>query len=349
MACAYEPDAILETDTGDCTRYFLEWDRGTEPVAGREKRTIQDKFERIFAYFWASHGLLDPGQHWSERGSHYLSAFPGAELRVPKVLLITTSAARAKNIARLADAMFDRGGKGARALVEILTVSEARSKLLNALEYVEQCIPLDEMPWVTERRFREVAAARARAVADRKMRIEQLRDPLLVPYQAYQHGEPTTKCVLSVTDARSLVAWFDRDRGSQEMRWTAFSSAAKPLDELREATHVGLSTRVASVLGFVPAAPDSVSIEFGDTRAVVRLASEVMRKRAQLGASADQSGESELLRVLGRLLVHARVDRELIPELVVACRAAWNDDDPASPWASVIARLKGRTSVAAGR
>jgi hypothetical protein len=37
IALAYDPDAILETDTYNCTRYFIELDRGTEPVAGAKE------------------------------------------------------------------------------------------------------------------------------------------------------------------------------------------------------------------------------------------------------------------------------------------------------------------------
>ncbi len=103
IALAYDPDAILETDTYNCTRYFIGWDRGTEPVAGaNETRTILDKLRRAHEYFWAARGLDLPGRHWSQRRSYYLDAFKGDELRRPKVLIITRSAKRAQNIWKLA-------------------------------------------------------------------------------------------------------------------------------------------------------------------------------------------------------------------------------------------------------
>ena len=47
-------------------------------------------------------GLDLPGRHWAHRRSYYLDAFQGAELRRPKVLIITRSAKRAENTWKLA-------------------------------------------------------------------------------------------------------------------------------------------------------------------------------------------------------------------------------------------------------
>ncbi|HEY6002354.1 MAG TPA: hypothetical protein VIV57_05715, partial [Anaeromyxobacter sp.] len=70
LALAYDPDAVLETDTYNCTLYFIEWDRGTEPVAGaKETRTILDKLRRAHDCFWEPRGLDLPGRHWSQRRS----------------------------------------------------------------------------------------------------------------------------------------------------------------------------------------------------------------------------------------------------------------------------------------
>ncbi len=191
IALAYDPDAILETDTYNCTRYFIEWDRGTEPVAGaKETRTILDKLRRSHEYFWAAHGLELPGRHWSQRRSYYLDAFKGEELRRPGVLIITRSAKRAQNIWKLAVHFFRETFNEDRLLdiIEVLTVEQASSKLRKVLATAEARGRPAEMPWVAElrasavragaedeRKAREAAAAHAAAQEKRRLEIQDLR------------------------------------------------------------------------------------------------------------------------------------------------------------------------------
>jgi hypothetical protein len=171
IALAYDPDAILETDTYNCTRYFIEWDRGTEPVAGaKETRTILDKLRRAHEYFWEARGLDLPGRHWAQRRSYYLDAFNGDELRRPKVLIITRSAKRADNIWKLAVHFFRETFNEDQLLdfIEVLTVEQASSKLRKVLATAEARERPAEMPWVAELRASAVAAAKARADAERR-------------------------------------------------------------------------------------------------------------------------------------------------------------------------------------
>lgn len=194
IALAYDPDAILETDTYNCTRYFIEWDRGTEPVAGaKETRTILDKLRRAHEYFWEPRGLDLPGRHWSQRRSYYLDAFKGAELRRPKVLIITRSPKRAENIWKLAVHFFRETFNEDRLVdfLEVLTVEQARSKLRKVVAHAEAREKPAEMPWVAElgaitaaearakaereRKAKEAAAAEAAAKEKRRLEIEELR------------------------------------------------------------------------------------------------------------------------------------------------------------------------------
>ncbi len=173
IALAYDPDAILETDTYNCTRYFIEWDRGTEPVAGaKETRTILDKLRRAHEYFWEPRGLDLPGRHWSQRRSYYLDAFKRDELRRPKVLIITRSAKRADNIWKLAVHFFRETFSEDQLVdfLEVLTVEQAGSKLRKVLATAEARERPAEMPWVAELRATAAAAAKARAEAERKAR-----------------------------------------------------------------------------------------------------------------------------------------------------------------------------------
>ena len=172
VALAYDPDVILETDSFNCTRYFIEWDRGTEPVAGaKETRTILDKLRRAHEYFWASRGIEFPGRHWTQRRSYYLDAFKGNELRRPKVLIITRSAKRADNIWKLAVRFFrDAFNEDQLAdFMEVLTVEQGSSKLRKVLATAEAREKPAEMPWVAELRA-SAAAGKARADAERKAR-----------------------------------------------------------------------------------------------------------------------------------------------------------------------------------
>ncbi len=140
IALAYDPDAILETDTYNCTRYFIEWDRGTEPVAGaKETRTILDKLRRAHGYFWEARAMERPGRHWAQRRSYYLDAFAGEELRRPKVLIVTRSAKRADNIWKLAVHFFrDVFTEGQLVdFLEVLTMEQALSKLRKIVRHAE--------------------------------------------------------------------------------------------------------------------------------------------------------------------------------------------------------------------
>jgi hypothetical protein len=191
VALAYDPDAILETDTYNCTRYFIEWDRGTEPIAGaKETRTILDKLRRAHEYFWEPRGLDLPGRHWSQRRSYYLDAFRGSDLRRPKVLIITRSAKRVENIWKLAVHFFRETFNEDQLVdfLEVLTVEQAGSKLRKVLAIAEAQERPAEMPWnaelrasaakaraKAERKAREAAAARAAGQEKRRLEIEELR------------------------------------------------------------------------------------------------------------------------------------------------------------------------------
>jgi hypothetical protein len=191
VALAYDPDAILETDSYNCTRYFIEWDRGTEPVAGaKETRTILDKLRRAHEYFWEPRGLERAGRHWSQRRSYYLDAFKGDDLRRPKVLIITRSPKRADNIWKLALHFFRDVFDEDQLLdfIEVLTVEQAASKLRKVLAMAEARERPAEMPWVAElrelaarakaeaeRKAKEAAAAEAAAKEKRRLEIEELR------------------------------------------------------------------------------------------------------------------------------------------------------------------------------
>jgi hypothetical protein len=169
VALAFEPDAILETDAFNCTRYFIEYDRGTEPVAGaKERRTIADKLRRIREYFWVPQGLERPGAHWTQRRSYHLDAFAGAELRRPKCLFVTRSPKRAENMRRLAVQVLGDVLPESRLpeFLEVLTIEDARAQLRRVTENAELCSgPPAEMPWVAElRQLAAAEAARARTV-----------------------------------------------------------------------------------------------------------------------------------------------------------------------------------------
>lgn len=180
VVLAYEPDAILETDTFNCTRYFIEWDRGTEPLAGeKERRTILDKLKRIRAYFWGPVSLTrNADRHWALEASFYVAAFPGEALRRPKQLLVTPSATRAANMHALAARYFadllpgDRLGE----FLEVLTVEEARRKLRTVTARAETVAPPREWPWVEELRARAERDAARRAAAAQAAAAQAARD-----------------------------------------------------------------------------------------------------------------------------------------------------------------------------
>jgi hypothetical protein len=154
-ALVYEPDAILETSTYNCTRYFIEWDRGSDALEGAKwERTITENFRRIHAFFWAS-PELQPGTHWTQCGSHYLSAFKDRPPRRPKVLIITRTSARADRILQLANRFFGtsiaNGDLG--DFLEVATVEVARAKLLRVCRFAETA-PTDFSEWPWERKLR---------------------------------------------------------------------------------------------------------------------------------------------------------------------------------------------------
>lgn len=158
VALSFDPDAILETDSFNCTRYFIEWDRGTEPLVGaKERSTIVDKYRRYYLYFWASPvppGAAPPGPHWAQRRSYYIHAFEKPRLRRPKALFITRSAKRAEHMWQLAKEYFERRFPGPNLVdfLEVLTVEQAKAKLHGVVRNVEQSTPPAEMPWVSELR-----------------------------------------------------------------------------------------------------------------------------------------------------------------------------------------------------
>jgi hypothetical protein len=210
VALAYDPDAILETDTHNCTRYFIEWDRGTEPVGGaKETRTILDKLRRAHEYFWEPRGLDVPGRHWSRRRSYYLDAFKGDELRRPKVLIVTRSAKRAHNIWKLAVHFFRETFNEDQLLdfLEVLTIEQASSKLRKVLAMVEARERPAEMPWVAELRATTAAAAKARADAERKAREA-----------AAAHAAAQEKRRLEIEELRRQGKWKTHEDVERERR-----------------------------------------------------------------------------------------------------------------------------------
>jgi hypothetical protein len=328
VACAFEPDAILETDTLNCTRYFIEWDRGTEPVSGRETRTIEDKFKRIRAYFWTPRSVLDPGRHWSMRGSYYLEAFRGKDLRRPKVLLITRSSKRARNIWRIANLVFDELGDDLEDFLEVKTIHEAQSKLRSVLQHVETSALPKEMPWVTQLRSEATVAAARQAVAARAARDAELRDPLFVPYAVRQLGEPAAgPCKLATNEARQLVTWFDEIASAGVSRRPA-SALPSAVDELGDAVHQSLGSRMMRAVGLGAPADATVMLGWDSARRILREADAAF---ARDPAIRPPPGSAVALRILSRILLHFRSSPREVPALIIAVRAAWNND-AASPW-----------------
>jgi hypothetical protein len=220
VALAYEPDAILETDTYNCTRYFIEWDRGTEPVAGaKETRTVLDKLKRAHEYFWVGRGL-ERGRHWSQRGSYYLAAFPGEELRRPKVLIVTPSPRRAENIWKLALRFFRDVFSEEELLgfMEVLTVPDATAKLRKVVAYAEGSPRPTEMPWVLELRELAAKAARARAEAERHAKEEADRRAQEERDAAAARAAAQEKRRLEIEELRKLGKWKTHEDVEREMR-----------------------------------------------------------------------------------------------------------------------------------
>lgn len=156
VVVSFEPDAVLETDTYNATRYFIEWDRGTEPLASeKERRTILQKLQRLRAYFWAAVSLeSSAARHWAREHSHYVHAFAGPALRRPKSLFVTRSARRAGHMYALAARELGDLLPGDRLtdFFEVLTIEDARRKLQLVTARAEASPPAKEWPWQGELR-----------------------------------------------------------------------------------------------------------------------------------------------------------------------------------------------------
>lgn len=339
ITLAFEPDAILETDTFNCTRYFVEWDRGTEPLAGRESRTILDKVARIRRYFWGARGLVGP--HWAEQRSFYLKAFAGDRLRRPKVLLITTSALRAANIRQLSGSVFREELPTEAALadfIEVLTVDEASRKLRRVLAHVETSPPPREWPWVLELRGRDAAEARAHADRERLREEEARRDPLWAPYEAVRAG--SSECgplQVGAEDGRALVAWIDEMAAAGATgSWTwaghryGERSDFDVVGHMRALLNPPVTKRVGAALGLAKPA-EAVELGPQDIRCLLEGAEGVLGKAEEKRIQPTPSARHALA-LLGMMLFHCRADPRDVPHVATGARAAWGDD-PGSPWA----------------
>lgn len=163
LVLSYEPDAVIETDTLNETRYFVEWDRGTEPIAGtRERRTIEDKLQRTFDLVWNPWGKDGGSRMWHQRDSLYCRLFSGSAMRRPKVVIVTSSPVRASNIMQAAREFFGQVAPGLDVadFFEVGTVSQVAEKFRSVLARVERAPRAAERPW--EVHARQVGEARAR-------------------------------------------------------------------------------------------------------------------------------------------------------------------------------------------
>jgi hypothetical protein len=344
IALAYEPDAVLETDTFNCTRYFLEWDRGTEPIAGRETRTIDDKLRRIRSYFWDPTTTDRVGSDWSQRRSYYLQAFTGAKLRRPKVLIITGSAARARNIQRQAEAVLgDLVGGKLGSFLEILTVDAAREKLQVVLRHAELSAPPAEWPWLTELRRRDAAAARARAERECRLEHERRQDPLWAPYPvANDLYRPEAAFLLRVPDGRDILEWADAATAAgAPLQWTGHKhGAGSVLDRIRAAVSPSVGARISGALGLAAAARD-LPVGGDETWCLLAGSEAALERLEALGRDVVPGAA---FRVLALMLVHGRIAPRKVPRLFTAARAAWGDA-PGSPWNDVSAAQLPRAST----
>ncbi len=335
IALAFEPDAILETETFNCTRYFVEWDRGTEPIAGRESRTILDKLQRIRRYFWGPRGLVD-GPHWSEQRSYYLKAFTRERLLRPKVLLITTSTVRAANIRRLASSVFNEelaSDEALESFIEVLTVDEASRKLCRVLALAEASAPPREWPWLRELRERDVAVARAQADRKRRLKEEARLDPLWVPYDTVRAG--TGRCSplqVDAEDGHALVAWADEMAAAgTPLDWQGFKASARDvIERIRAVLHPPLAGRVGAALRLTKA-PVAVELSADEIWFLLKGANAALRRTEEKGL-APMPTARHALAILGIMLFHYRASPGDVPQVVTGARAAWGDD-AASPWA----------------
>jgi hypothetical protein len=260
VSLVYEADAVLETDTFNCTRYFIEFDRGTESLVGeKEKRTILDKLRRIRAYFWLHGCMPRDGFHWSESASHYRLDFKDSSARRPKILFVTLSARRGDGIRTLAEWFFrdDFTTLQLQDFLEVAHLDDARRKLQKVTRMAESRPVPSEWPWAAELRERDsLAAANAsrRAAEDAARAAEAARrSPLWVPYKPATAHEAVPVPLLSKEEAQALLEWADdvRSRVHVSDYSTVTASMFDLLDGLRVALHplAPLARKAGALLG----------------------------------------------------------------------------------------------------
>lgn len=260
VVLAFDPDAVLETDAADCVRIFIEYDRGTEAIVGEKAtRTILDKLRRIRRYFLESSTPTRAHAHWSERMSHYVAAFPGGEMRSPRILFITTSPVRARNIQALASRFFapELDAPSLAAFFEVRTVADARVHLKTLCERVEQAADPVQMPWYAEIRELRTREAQARAetekaARERAQRIEERlrRDPNWVPYRFTEQAPHVHGYEFSAEEATLLLGWTDQIRAHDRVPdyESVGASMFKLLARIRAAVRPTFAQRAGTLL-----------------------------------------------------------------------------------------------------
>jgi hypothetical protein len=341
VALVFEPDAILETDTYNCTRYFIEFDRGTEPIAGnKEVRTIFDKLQRIRRYFWVPDRTPKKGSHWSEIPSHYRTAFQGNLLRRPKVLFVTTSPRRADNIRELAERHLSDDFTSDQLLdfIEVLPLEDARRKLRGVGRIVESTPAPAEWPWVTELRQRDLQAGSERAAARARADEEAKRSPLWVPYRVAHGGEPTKVFVLEVEEGRELVSWADgvRSRATVGDYAIAHVSMFDLLERIRAAVSPSLSQRAGALVRLAtPPQPRPMTLGSYELHVILWwLSAEAVPARAR---APDEPADRSVAALVTKLLFHAGADPKNWGSLILWAKARsganslWNADGGSAP------------------
>lgn len=173
---SYEPDAILETDTYNETRYLIELDRGTEPIASlRERSSIEGKLHRIFDLIWAPWQKDPRLADWHQRDSHYCRLLPGAKLRRPKVVFVTTSQVRATHIYECIRNVFGalKPTFDIDDAFEVMTRDVALAKFKKVLGWVEAAEPNRERPWEIRAKKRIVLIEKELAAREAKRAEEE--------------------------------------------------------------------------------------------------------------------------------------------------------------------------------
>ena len=193
---SYEPDAILETDTFNETRYLIELDRGTEPLSSdRERSTIHGKLERIYKLIWEPWQTDPRYVDWHQRDSHYCRMLSGPALRRPKVVFVVTSALRAQHIQSYIEKVFAKLTPAFDVLdfFEVRTLEGAKQKFREVLHDVEAADRRKDRPWevraarriarieqemaqVAAKKAQEAAAAKAKADQEREARNKAVRE-----------------------------------------------------------------------------------------------------------------------------------------------------------------------------